>query len=152
MNQPTVPLLSVSRHTGWSDEDFYKLKLVLDRVDNIGFWFYLRHPKQALRDFRLHLKFGKTAPQKPRARPKLKFGKKDRGIECKEVKKVVDPADAKMKKTLDLALFMQANGVVAPGKEALDAQVDVMLKYTNDELVSYELVTRKMVEDLKKKK
>lgn len=155
MNETTL-VMPIVKYVGWADEDFYKLKLVLDRVSNIGFSYYIRHWGEALRDFRLYLRFRNLKPKQPKPRPDLKFGKKNREVVRKDVKNEtvtgIDPVKAKMKKAYDLALFMQASGIVGESKEALDAQVDVMLKYSNEELASYELVTRKMIEDLKRKK
>jgi len=156
MSQAQAPILnsSWSNASGWRDEDFYRIKLVVDRVDRIGFWYYLFHLKQALRDFRLWLTFRKIVRAKPTAKPRAKTffkWKKNKeevrkiNEEVVEVKEELRQLDkkTKMRKAYDVALEMQQKGLVANTKEALDAQVEEMLKFDDEALKSFEEVIKK---------
>lgn len=54
--------------SGWRDEDFYRIKLVVDKVDGRGFWYYLFHLMEAWRSFVLWLRFRKSAYETTRYR------------------------------------------------------------------------------------
>lgn len=110
---PSIDCKNFSNTAGWRDLDFYRIKLVCDRVDGIGFWYYLCHLMEAWRDFTLWLKFGKLVQNKPKARQraecKFKHKKtpakveknKDEAETREEFKKVVlpeKPIDEKDKK------------------------------------------------------
>lgn len=92
--------------SGWRDIDFYRIKLVVDRVDGIGFRHYLKHWKQAWRDLKLWIKFDKLAREKPKDKERANtFFKRKKKIkdpkqenkkeEVKEVEKRIDEKDKK---------------------------------------------------------
>lgn len=74
MSQSEAPKVYAEDHhvsywfSGWRDEDFYRIKLVVDKVDGRGFWYYLFHLMEALRDFVLWLKFRKAIHETTRHR------------------------------------------------------------------------------------
>lgn len=180
MSQAQMPSVPINRFIGWADEDFYRLKLVCDRVDRRGFWYYLFHPSHALRDFTLWLRFKDIIKPKKtlllRAqRPKFNWLKKRKkqkieeekenkdfnktqehsapsSVMEKEVSKQFDKSffvvekltdKIKMRKCYDVALEMQQKGLIANTKEALDAQVNQMLKFDVEALKSFEEVIKK---------
>lgn len=193
MSQAEVPTIQKSHFTnsaGWRDVDFYRIKLVVDRADNVGFWYYLYHPRQALRDFRLWLKFGKliAKPVKTKARATTFFKSKkatapknistpkaaepvktDADATKKQLEVLVDELKQfgtveikgltlaesldvdkrlKLRACFDLALKMQAAEMIANTKEALDEQVDQVLKFDDKAFASF----KKTIEEAIKNK
>lgn len=174
MRTAQVPALTENwlNSAGWRDIDFYKIKLVCDRVDGVGFWYYLRNPRQAWRDYWLWRKFDKLVKEKPKAKPRGRtFFKNKKSwappaelkkIDPDELKKQIEelrkkaveyrsieiPDKEKLRKLYDLALEMQTNDMLPKTKEALDEQVDRMLKFDDKAFEAF----KKTIEDAIKAK
>lgn len=90
MSQATAPVFikGLPNTSGWRDVDFYRIKLVCDRVDGIGFWYYSTHLRQAWRDFWLWRKFDKLVKEKPKTKLRVKtcfkLKKKTEKVEIKK--------------------------------------------------------------------
>jgi len=95
MSRTAIPALQDSwRYSaGWRDEDFYRIKLRMDRAEGKDrFWYLLTHPKEAWRNFLLWWKFRDLVKKwdKPvfRPRPKTFFKWKKKKIPPPEIVEV----------------------------------------------------------------
>lgn len=164
-----LPIASpVSTWESWNDEDFYKLKIALDKIYGLGFVYYLLNPREAIRDFRLWLKFRHTIkPPAPKPRPDLSRFKqrKDRKDANKKVSvpisdrlqdilkkqpkefgdRIMTMMNPLYPRAHGVALLMQQNNMIPNTKEALDTQVNEVLKFDDAALTAFELTIKNKV-------